>query len=123
MCDLSQMDVVNLSVAVWVGFIALYGFATDHGLLIAPYLKDSFRKHQPENHEELHQTVLEAGSKRAHPALMTTATTLLTLLPIYTTSGRGADMMIPIAIPAFGGMTIALITMFLMPVLFTAWNR
>jgi Cu(I)/Ag(I) efflux system membrane protein CusA/SilA len=67
--------------------------------------------------------VLEAGEKRVRPALMTTATTLLALLPILTSSGRGADIMIPMAIPAFGGMTIALITLFLVPVLFTAWNE
>jgi Cu(I)/Ag(I) efflux system membrane protein CusA/SilA len=48
---------------------------------------------------------------------------LLALLPILTSSGRGADIMIPMAIPAFGGMTIALITLFLVPVLFTAWNE
>lgn len=66
---------------------------------------------------------MEAGKKRVRPALMTTATTLLALLPILTSTGRGADIMIPMAIPAFGGMTIALITLFLVPVLFTAWNE
>ena len=123
MRELFQMDVVNLSVAVWVGFIALFGIATDDGVLIATYLQNSFKKHRPENREELYTAVLEAGSKRIRPALMTTATTLLALLPILTSSGRGADIMIPMAIPAFGGMTIALITLFLVPVLFTAWNE
>ncbi len=123
MRDLFQMDVVNLSVAVWVGFIALFGIATDDGVLIATYLKSSFKNHKPETREELHQAVMEAGQKRVRPALMTTATTLLALLPILTSSGRGADIMIPMAIPAFGGMTIALITLFLVPVLFTAWNE
>ena len=123
MRDLFQMDVVNLSVAVWVGFIALFGIATDDGVLIATYLQGSFKKHKPENREELHQVVMEAGQKRVRPALMTTATTLLALLPILTSTGRGADIMIPMAIPAFGGMTIALITLFLVPVLFTAWNE
>jgi len=123
MRDLFQMDVVNLSVAVWVGFIALFGIATDDGVLIATYLKSSFAKNKPETREELHAAVMEAGKKRVRPALMTTATTLLALLPILTSSGRGADIMIPMAIPAFGGMTIALITLFLVPVLFTAWNE
>ncbi len=123
MRDLFQMDVVNLSVAVWVGFIALFGIATDDGVLIATYLKDSFKKNKPENTEKLHEAVLEAGMKRVRPALMTTATTLLALLPILTSTGRGADIMIPMAIPAFGGMTIALITLFLVPVLFSAWNE
>lgn len=123
MRDLFQIGTVNLSVAVWVGFIALFGIATDDGVLIATYLKNSFRKHQPSSHEELHEAVMEAGKKRIRPALMTTATTLLALLPILTSAGRGADIMIPMAIPAFGGMTIALITLFLVPVLFTAWNE
>lgn len=123
MRDLFQMDVVNLSVAVWVGFIALLGIATDDGVLIATYLQGSFKKHKPETREELHQVVLEAGQKRVRPALMTTATTLLALLPILSSTGRGADIMIPMAIPAFGGMTIALITLFLVPVLFAAWNE
>ena len=123
MRDLFQMDAVNLSVAVWVGFIALFGIATDDGVLIATYLKTSFKKHKPESREALHQAVMEAGQKRVRPALMTTATTLLALLPILTSTGRGADIMIPMAIPAFGGMTIALITLFLVPVLFTAWNE
>ncbi len=120
---LFQMDVVNLSVAVWVGFIALFGIATDDGVLIATYLKGSFKNHRPDNVQELHEAVLEAGQKRIRPALMTTATTLLALLPILSSSGRGADIMIPMAIPAFGGMTIALITLFLVPVLFSAWNE
>ncbi len=123
MRELFQMDVVNLSVAVWVGFIALFGIATDDGVLIATYLKNSYKKHKPTNYKELHDSVLEAGKKRIRPALMTTATTLLALLPILTSSGRGADIMIPMAIPAFGGMTIALITLFLVPVLYTAWHE
>jgi copper/silver efflux system protein len=123
MRELFQMDVVNLSVAVWVGFIALFGIATDDGVLIATYLKSSFQNRKPETSEELHAAVMEAGKKRIRPALMTTATTLLALIPILTSSGRGADIMIPMAIPAFGGMTIALITLFLVPVLFTGWNE
>jgi Cu(I)/Ag(I) efflux system membrane protein CusA/SilA len=53
---------------------------------------------------------------------MTTATTLLALLPILTSTGRGSDIMIPMAIPAFGGMLVALITLFVVPVLFS-WNQ
>lgn len=123
MRELFQMDTMNLSVAVWVGFIALFGIATDDGVLIATYLKNSFRKSRPKSKQELHDAVLEAGRKRVRPALMTTATTLLALMPILTSTGRGADIMIPMAIPAFGGMTIALITLFLVPVLYTGWNE
>jgi Cu(I)/Ag(I) efflux system membrane protein CusA/SilA len=53
---------------------------------------------------------------------MTTATTVLALLPVLTSTGRGSDIMIPMAIPAFGGMLVALITLFVVPVLF-AWRE
>lgn len=66
--------------------------------------------------------MLEAGEKRIRPCLMTTATTLLALLPILTSTGRGSDIMIPMAIPSFGGMLIALITLFVVPVLF-GWKE
>lgn len=121
MRDLFQMRTYNLSVAVWVGFIALFGIATDDGVVIATYLKQSFARRTPENVEEIRNTVLEAGKKRVLPCLMTTATTLLALLPVLTSSGRGSDIMIPMAIPAFGGMAIELITLFLVPVLYSWW--
>jgi copper/silver efflux system protein len=120
MRQLFQMKTYNLSVAVWVGFIALFGIATDDGVVISTYLMQSFKKLKPQTISEVRQAVLEAGIKRVRPCLMTTATTLLALLPILTSSGRGADIMIPMAIPAFGGMTVALITLFVVPVLYAA---
>jgi Cu(I)/Ag(I) efflux system membrane protein CusA/SilA len=62
--------------------------------------------------------VIEAGERRIRPCLMTTATTILALLPVLTSTGKGSDIMIPMAIPSFGGMLIALITLFIVPVLF-----
>lgn len=120
MRELFQMRTYNLSVAVWVGFIALFGIATDDGVVISTYLMQSFKKHKPESIKEVRKAVLEAGMKRVRPCLMTTATTLLALLPILTSTGRGADIMIPMAIPAFGGMAVALITLFVVPVLYAA---
>ncbi|MGK0639511.1 efflux RND transporter permease subunit [Schleiferia thermophila] len=120
MRELFQMKTYNLSVAVWVGFIALFGIATDDGVVISTYLMQSFKKHKPENITEIRKAVLDAGLKRVRPCLMTTATTLLALLPILTSSGRGADIMIPMAIPAFGGMAVALISLFVVPVLYAA---
>ena len=120
MRELFQMKTYNLSVAVWVGFIALFGIATDDGVVISTYLMQSFKKHKPENIKEIRIAVLDAGMKRVRPCLMTTATTLLALLPILTSTGRGSDIMIPMAIPAFGGMTVALISLFVVPVLYAA---
>ncbi|NOR28327.1 MAG: hypothetical protein GQ540_07350, partial [Lutibacter sp.] len=63
--------------------------------------------------------VVEAGMKRIRPCLMTTATTMLALLPVLTSTGRGSDIMIPMAILSFEGMLVALITLFVVPVLFS----
>ncbi|QLE02804.1 efflux RND transporter permease subunit [Galbibacter sp. BG1] len=120
--DLFQMHTINLSVAVWVGFIALFGIATDDGVVMATYLKQTFSRRQPENIQEIRKAVVAAGEKRIRPCLMTTATTLLALLPVLTSTGRGSDIMIPMAIPSFGGMLIALITLFIVPVLY-GWRK
>ncbi|MDA8699368.1 efflux RND transporter permease subunit [Flavobacteriaceae bacterium] len=119
MRDLFQMHPINLSVAVWVGFIALFGIATDDGVVMATYLTQTFDRNTPENKKEIRASVVEAGEKRIRPCLMTTATTILALLPILTSTGRGSDIMIPMAIPSFGGMLIALITLFVVPVLYS----
>ena len=119
MRDLFQMHSINLSVAVWVGFIALFGIATDDGVVMATYLTQTFDRNTPENEKEIRASIVEAGEKRIRPCLMTTATTLLSLLPILTSTGRGSDIMIPMAIPSFGGMLIALITLFVVPVLYS----
>ncbi|WP_422006719.1 efflux RND transporter permease subunit [Roseivirga pacifica] len=123
MRELFQVHPVNLSVAVWVGFIALFGIATDDGVLMATYLDQSFEKNQSLSKAEIKQRVIEAGKKRVRPCLMTTATTLLALLPILTSTGRGSDVMIPMAIPSFGGMAIALITLFVVPVLYSYYKE
>tara|TARA_R110000787_G_scaffold8495_6_gene28708 strand:- start:6739 stop:10473 length:3735 start_codon:yes stop_codon:yes gene_type:complete len=120
--DLFQMHPINLSVAVWVGFIALFGIATDDGVVMATYLKQTFERNTPESKKEIRASIVEAGEKRIRPCLMTTATTILALLPILTSTGRGSDIMIPMAIPGFGGMLIALITLFVVPVLYS-WKQ
>jgi len=122
MRDLFQMHPINLSVAVWVGFIALFGIATDDGVVMATYLKQTFERNTPENRKEIRASIVEAGEKRIRPCLMTTATTILALLPVLTSTGRGSDIMIPMAIPSFGGMLIALITLFVVPVLYS-WKQ
>jgi len=120
--DLFQMHTINLSVAVWVGFIALFGIATDDGVVMATYLTQTFDRNKPTNKKDIRAAVIEAGVKRIRPCLMTTATTILALLPILTSTGRGSDIMIPMAIPSFGGMLIALITLFVVPVLYS-WKQ
>jgi len=116
--DLFQMGSINLSVAVWVGFLALFGIATDHGVIITTYLDQRFREDPPGDRVAIHARVIEAAERRVRPAMMTSITTILALLPVLTSSGRGADVMVPMAIPAFGGMAFATVTIFVVPVLY-----
>jgi Cu(I)/Ag(I) efflux system membrane protein CusA/SilA len=113
MRELFQVGTVNMSVAVWVGFIALLGIATDDGVVMATYLKQRFDAESPCSTAEVRVLVLEAAQRRVRPALMTTATTILALLPVVSSQGRGSDVMMPMAIPALGGMTLELITLFI----------
>jgi Cu(I)/Ag(I) efflux system membrane protein CusA/SilA len=108
----------NLSVAVWVGFLALFGIATDDGVIISTYLKQVFEREKPSTIRAIREATVKAGKRRIRPALMTVATTTLALIPVLTSTGRGADIMVPMAIPSFGGMTVVLITVFLVPVLY-----
>ena len=116
MQSLFQVRPLNLSVAVWVGFIALLGIATDDGVVVASYLDQSFRERPKTTKQEIREATVHAGSRRIRPCLMTTATTILALIPVLTSTGRGADVMVPMAIPSFGGMTIELMTLFFVPV-------
>lgn len=120
--DVFHIQPFALSVAVWVGFIALFGIATDDGVVMATYLDQSFEQTPPDSIQGIRDATVEAGKRRIRPCLMTTATTLLALLPVLTSSGRGADIMIPMAIPSFGGMAIELLTLFVVPVLY-CWRK
>lgn len=122
MRDLFQMHTINLSVAVWVGFIALFGVATDDGVLMGTYIHQTFLNRNPRTKKEIREAVVMAGLKRVRPASMTTATTLIALLPVLTSTGKGADIMVPMAIPTFGGLLIQSMTMFVVPV-FQCWWR
>lgn len=108
----------NLSVAVWVGFIALFGVADDDSVVMLTYLEDVFKERAPTSIEEVREMVLEAGLKRIRPCLMTTATTVIGLAPVFLDTGRGSDVMQPMAIPSVGGMAVQLITLFVAPCLY-----
>ena len=120
MRDLFQMHPVNLSVAVWVGFLALFGIASDNGVIISTYLDQSFKQRKPDTAKDIQEAVVFAGERRIRPAMMTVATTLLALIPVLTSTGRGADVMVPMAIPTFGGMVFAIMTTFVVPILYCA---
>jgi len=123
MRDLFQLHTINLSVAVWVGFIALFGIATDDGVIMGTYLTQVFDKEKPKTVKEIRNSVLHAGSKRVRPAMMTAATAIIALIPVLTATGKGADVVIPMAIPSFGGMLFQVMTMFVVPVLYSMWQE
>ena len=118
--ELFQVHPINLSVAIWVGFLALFGIATDDGVVIATYLDQSFAEAKIDSVQAAREATVRAGLRRVRPCLMTTATTVLALLPVLTSTGRGADIMVPMAIPSFGGMVIEVMTMLVVPVLYCA---
>ncbi|MEA4980797.1 MAG: efflux RND transporter permease subunit [Petrimonas sp.] len=121
--DMFQMHPINLSIAVWVGFIALFGISTSDGVLMGSFIHDTFLKRNPQTKNEIREAVVFAGKRRVRPAAMTTAVTLIALLPILTSTGKGSDIMVPMAIPTFGGMLIQSMTMFVVPVLQSMWRE
>jgi copper/silver efflux system protein len=123
MRDLFQLHTINLSVAVWVGFIALFGIATDDGVIMGTYLTQVFDKEKPTTVEGIKTSVLHAGAKRVRPAMMTAAVAIIALIPVLTATGKGADVVIPMAIPSFGGMLLQVMTMFVVPVLYSMWKE
>jgi Cu(I)/Ag(I) efflux system membrane protein CusA/SilA len=119
----------NLSVAVWVGFLVLFGVADDDGVVISTYLEDIFDKLKPDSVQAIREAVVQGGLKRIRPCLMTLSTTVFGLMPIFWTHGRGSDVMQPMAIPSVGGLAVSLfVSIFIAPCLFCAveewkWKR
>ena len=113
----------NTSVAVWVGFIALFGIAVDDGVVMMTYLKEAVKKQKPKNWEQLKDTILHAGCRRIRPLVMTTITTIVALLPVMWSTGTGSEVMKPMAIPTIGGMIVAFITLFVVPVIFSYFEE
>jgi Cu(I)/Ag(I) efflux system membrane protein CusA/SilA len=113
------LETANLSVAVWVGFIALFGIAVDDGVIMATYINQTFQRKPARRFEDIRESIVLAGKRRIRPCLMTTITTILALIPVLLATGRGADVMKPMAIPSVGGMLIELISLFGIPVSYT----
>ncbi|MCI0529698.1 MAG: efflux RND transporter permease subunit, partial [Nitrospira sp.] len=117
----------NLSVAVWVGLIALAGVATEIGVVMIIYLDEAFKKHQEEGRlntmQDLIEATIEGAVKRVRPIVMTASAILFGLLPILWSHGTGADVMKRIAAPMIGGMvTTTLLTLFVIPAVYLIWQ-
>ncbi|MEX0611708.1 MAG: efflux RND transporter permease subunit, partial [Pirellulales bacterium] len=111
---------VKMNTAIWVGFIAVFGLVVDDGVVMATYLDQIFRRRRFESISQIRDAVVDAGLKRIRPCLMTSFTTFAALTPVLLATGRGADVAKAMALPVFGGMLFALITLFVVPVLFSA---
>ncbi|MCU0917783.1 MAG: efflux RND transporter permease subunit, partial [Planctomycetes bacterium] len=98
--------------------LALFGISDDDGVVMGTFLEQEIRQTRPATIAGLREATVRAGRRRIRAALMTGTTTILALVPVLTSAGRGADLMVPMAIPSFGGMIIELLTMLIVPVLF-----
>ncbi|MCA9071951.1 MAG: efflux RND transporter permease subunit, partial [Planctomycetaceae bacterium] len=112
---------VELNTAVWVGFIALAGLAADDGIVMASYIHERLKRRTIDNVRDLRNEIYEAGLKRIRPCVMTTVTTLFALIPVFLSSGRGADVARAMAWPVFGGMLIEPFTTFVVPTVYCAY--
>ena len=111
-----------------MGFLVLLGVVDDDSVVLSTYLEDIFDKQEMKSIAEIRDAVLQAGLKRIRANLMTICTTVFGLMPVFWATGRGADVMKPIALPSLGGMSVSVITMFIVPCLFCAveewkWKR
>jgi Cu(I)/Ag(I) efflux system membrane protein CusA/SilA len=114
---------VEMTTAVVVGFLVLLGVMFNDGILLGTYIQEQFRTH-PGTVEEVHRRVFLAGLRRRRPAIMTNATTMLSLIPVLWSTGRGSELMEPMILPVVGGMVFDVISLFSVPVFFTwYWER
>jgi Cu(I)/Ag(I) efflux system membrane protein CusA/SilA len=118
----------NLSVAVWVGIIALAGVAAETGVVMLVYLDEAYERRVREGRmttaQDLREAIMEGAVQRVRPKMMTVAAIMGGLLPIMWTAGTGADVMKRIAAPMIGGMASStLLTLLVIPVLYMIWRR
>ena len=120
---LLALNGVQMNTAVWVGFIALFGIAVDDGVVMATYLNQVFVRRRLTSVQDIREATVAAGLRRIRPCLMTTFTTVIALMPVLASTGRGADVAKAMALPVFGGMVVELLTLFVVPVVFCAFKE
>ncbi len=118
----------NLSVAVWVGIIALAGVAAETGVIMLVYLDEAYERRVREGRmttvQDLREAIMEGAVQRVRPKMMTVAAIMGGLLPIMWTTGTGADVMKRIAAPMIGGMVSStILTLLVIPALYFVWRR
>ena len=118
----------NFSVAVWVGYIALFGIAVETGVVMVVYLHEALQRRlatgMPLTEDDVEQAAIDGAVQRLRPKLMTVTAVILSLAPILWESGIGSDVMKPIAAPIVGGMITSTIhVLILVPVFFFLMKR
>jgi len=118
----------NFSVAVWVGYIALFGTAIQTGVVMVVYLEEMLKKKQTErgasfNRDDLIQAIKDGARLRLRPKVMTVATIVASLLPIMWSARTGAEVMKPLATPVIGGMVSSLVHILIVTPVIFAWLR
>jgi Cu(I)/Ag(I) efflux system membrane protein CusA/SilA len=116
--NLFQAKEINLSTAIWVGFLAMFGIASDNTVVIATFLNNAFSRANVKSVKDIREVTIKAAARPMRPCLMTSAATVLALLPVLASTGRGSDIMVPMALPSFGGMLVVLVSFFVVPVLY-----
>ncbi len=118
----------NMSVAVWVGLIALAGVAAETGVVMIVYLDEYYERYRDEGRMnslvDLKKAVIGGAVQRVRPKMMTVGTTILGLLPIMWSAGTGADVMKRIAAPMVGGLiTSTILTLVVIPAIYAIWRE
>jgi len=113
----------NLSVATWVGIIALAGLDAETGIVMLLYLDLAWKEHAPRTRAAAREAIYQGAVKRIRPKMMTVTTILAGLLPVLVSQGTGADVMKRIAAPMVGGVvTSALLELLLYPAIYMIWK-
>jgi Cu(I)/Ag(I) efflux system membrane protein CusA/SilA len=112
---------IEMNTAIWIGLIALIGISEDDGVVIATYMEQLFQRRPMRTIEDLREATVEAGRRRIRPCLMTAFTTFAALLPVMLATGRGADVARAMALPVFFGMSVELVSLFVVPVLYCGY--
>jgi Cu(I)/Ag(I) efflux system membrane protein CusA/SilA len=117
----------NMSIAVWVGLIALAGVAAETGSIMIVYLDEAYNRRKKEgkmnNLEDLYGAVMEGAVQRLRPKLMTVGANIFGLMPVMLSVGTGADVMQRIAAPLIGGLTSStVLTLVVLPAIYTVWK-
>ena len=111
-------EAIPLNTVTWVGFIALMGITVDNGVVMGMRLEAFFALRRPTNVAQALEAAYEAGRSRLRACLITTATTLIALLPLLSSEGKGSELMKTIAAPLFGGMLLGPVFLFFLPILY-----